>query len=118
MPPTSLRSQVNFKSYKPLINRYPQLSASTHSSPSFAQFSFAVVPPKLDRANVFSNLDRQLLSSIVLTNRLARDPSVLICMAEAGGGICADPTCDALHLDKGDPTGTSGTMLCFERDGD
>lgn len=59
---------------------------------------------------MFNSLDRQLLSSIVLTNRLARNPSVLICMAEAGGGICADPTCDALHLDKGDPTGTSGQV--------
>ena len=37
----------------------------------------------------------------MLTNRLEREPNAMMCEAEAGGGKCADPSCQYVHLDKG-----------------
>lgn len=38
----------------------------------------------------------------------------MICPAEAGGGICADPTCDGIHLDRGEPEGELHMTMAIE----
>ncbi|WVQ80458.1 hypothetical protein IAT38_002563 [Cryptococcus sp. DSM 104549] len=54
--------------------------------------------------NSLGKLDRHLLSTIVLTNRIQTEPNATLCRAEVGGGKCADRHCKDLHTNKGLPT--------------
>ena len=51
-------------------------------------------------------IDKQLLYSIILTRKLQLEPNAVVCRSEAGGGRCADVSCQDLHIEKGiEPTG-------------
>jgi hypothetical protein len=52
-------------------------------------------------------IDQNLLSSVILTRRMRKETEVVLCAAEAGGGMCADATCSDVHVAKDVPTGKS-----------
>ena len=87
------------------MRRYPQLESTAHHTKAYADLESKLKTRETQTTNVFSGLDRSLLSSIILTNRTLANPQLVICQAEAGGGVCANPKCEDLHLDRGDPTG-------------
>ena len=117
----SLSIAQSFSSYQPILRRYPQLNPSTLPD-SFPQFSIQTTPQAFNSKPLTESslaqleiLDRPLLSSIILTRCIQRDPNAVMCRAEVGGGRCADPTCGDVHLDKGDPEGESLCELaCME----
>lgn len=88
-----------FSAYQPLLRRYPQLV--THSNLSSALPHISLALHSSARSDPFGSIDKSLLSSVMLTNRLEREPNAMMCEAEAGGGKCADPSCQYVHLDKG-----------------
>nr|XP_019048658.1 hypothetical protein I302_02431 [Kwoniella bestiolae CBS 10118]OCF27588.1 hypothetical protein I302_02431 [Kwoniella bestiolae CBS 10118] len=108
---TNQHGQRSFTNYQPLLNRYPQLNyASLDASLlPFIQLDTASTQPSssvIGTEGASGQIDRQLLNSIILTRLLQRNPSMVACQAEMGGGKCADRTCSDLHLDKGIvPTG-------------
>lgn len=92
-----------FDPYRSLLSRYPYLASNPTVSSALPH---SPVPSPSPPVSGLTSVDRPLLSSIVVTNRLARDPNAMMCSAEAGGGVCADRGCIDLHLEKAnDPTG-------------
>lgn len=91
----------HFQPYHPLLRNYPQLATST------ANFASNMTLPSPSLPNG-GELDWRLLSSIMLTHRLQRDPSATMCRSEAAGGRCADDTCQDIHLVRSAPTGACG----------
>ncbi|WVQ93847.1 hypothetical protein IAU59_000925 [Kwoniella sp. CBS 9459] len=99
--PKSILTSANL-SYQPLLPRYPQLSNIASNIPGVQIDDGSASASVAEEASkAVGNIDRPLLNSIVLTNRLEREPGLKVCAAEAGGGKCADKACKDLHLSKG-----------------
>jgi hypothetical protein len=97
----------HFQAYQPLLPRYPQLVSPTLLTSSLPQYAFPNSSPSRAKSDGMRDIDTALLGSIVLTRRLRKEPDLVICAAEAGGGTCADSGCQNLHLSRDRPVGES-----------
>ncbi|WVF66224.1 hypothetical protein IAT40_000964 [Kwoniella sp. CBS 6097] len=102
VPEEEIEELTHFTSYQALLPRYPQLNNIASHLPG-VHIDDGSHPSLKDRGAIsgLEIVDRPLLNSIILTNRLQREPGLKVCTAEAAGGKCADRTCKDLHLSKG-----------------
>lgn len=96
---------THYRPYVHFLPRYPLLSSpsANKSSPSDGGGE----SPSPECTVKMTPHDKNMLTGIILTRRLSRDPDLALCGAETGGGVCADTGCGAVHLnlEKELPTG-------------